>query len=86
MELCRLILPDDISYLDPSSVNGLNLYCYCLNNPIMYIDSDGHVALWILALVGIVVPGAVSGVINVMTKSENDSAMGAFIGFFLKEL
>ena len=41
-ELCRWISPDDIEYLDPESVNGLNLYCYCFNNPIMYKDSSGH--------------------------------------------
>lgn len=23
-------------------MNGLNLYCYCLNNPINYVDSNGH--------------------------------------------
>ncbi len=34
-ELCRWISPDDIEYLDPESVNGLNLYCYCFNNPVM---------------------------------------------------
>ena len=31
-ELCRWISPDDIEYLDPESVNGLNLYCYCKND------------------------------------------------------
>ena len=41
-ELCRFISPDDIEYLDPESVNGLNLYCYCKNNPIMYADPSGH--------------------------------------------
>ena len=41
-ELCRFIQPDDIEYLDPSSINGLNLYCYCFNNPIMYYDHSGH--------------------------------------------
>ena len=34
-ELCGWISPDDIEYLDPKSVNGLNLYCYCYNNPVM---------------------------------------------------
>ena len=34
-ELCRWISPDDIEYLDPESVNGLNLYCYCFNDPVM---------------------------------------------------
>ena len=41
-ELCRFISPDDVSYLDPSSINGLNLYVYCANNPIMYVDPSGH--------------------------------------------
>ena len=41
-ELCRFISPDSIEYLDPESVNGLNLYCYCANDPINHIDPDGH--------------------------------------------
>jgi len=44
-ELCRFISPDDVEYLDPESVNGLNLYCYCKNNPIMYADPSGHIAI-----------------------------------------
>lgn len=51
-ELCRWISPDDIEYLDPESVNGLNLYCYCLNNPIMYVDPDGHMPKWAQWVVG----------------------------------
>ena len=46
-ELCRFIQPDDIEYLDLSSINGLNLYCYCFNNPIMYYDPTGHFP-WLL--------------------------------------
>ena len=41
-ELCRFISPDDVSYLDPSIINGLNLYCYCYNNPVNYSDISGH--------------------------------------------
>ena len=29
-----MISPDSIEYLDPSSINGLNLYSYANNNPI----------------------------------------------------
>ena len=32
----------DVSYLDTSYHNGLNLYCYCNNNPIMFIDPEGN--------------------------------------------
>jgi RHS repeat-associated protein len=38
----RWLSPDDIEYLDPQSINGLNLYAYCFNNPVMYKDSNGH--------------------------------------------
>ena len=46
-ELCRFISPDSIEYLDPQSINGLNLYCYCMNNPIMYADPSGHLPEWL---------------------------------------
>ena len=51
-ELCRFISPDDVSYLDPSTINGLNLYCYCYNNPISYADPSGHSAILIGLIIG----------------------------------
>ncbi|MDD6249474.1 MAG: RHS repeat-associated core domain-containing protein [Bacillales bacterium] len=48
----RFITPDSIDYLDPESINGLNLYCYCYNNPIMYADPDGHMPKWAQWVVG----------------------------------
>ncbi|MDY3899316.1 MAG: RHS repeat-associated core domain-containing protein, partial [Bacilli bacterium] len=41
-DIYEWLTPDDIGYLDIESVNGLNLYCYCENNPIMYADPSGH--------------------------------------------
>ena len=38
----RFISPDDTGYLDPESVNGLNLYAYCNNDPVNYCDPNGH--------------------------------------------
>ena len=38
---CRFINADDISYIEPETINGLNLYAYCLNNPIIYLDPYG---------------------------------------------
>jgi len=32
---------DNLSYINPDSINGLNLYCYCENNPIMRVDHTG---------------------------------------------
>ena len=41
-ELGRFISPDTIDYLTPDTINGLNLYAYCNNNPVMNVDPSGH--------------------------------------------
>jgi len=42
--LGRFINPDTIDYLEPKNINGLNLYAYCNNNPVMNVDPTGHSA------------------------------------------
>ena len=44
-EIGRFISPDSTKYLDPESINGLNLYAYCLNNPVNCVDYTGTIAL-----------------------------------------
>ena len=45
--VCRFISPDSHEYLDPETFGGLNLYAYCLNNPVNYkqrpVSSGGSV-------------------------------------------
>ncbi|MBQ9714427.1 MAG: hypothetical protein IJV83_03810 [Clostridia bacterium] len=41
-EIGRFMSIDGIEYLDPESINGLNLYAYCNNNPVMNIDPNGN--------------------------------------------
>lgn len=67
-ETCRFINADDTSYLDPEKINGLNLYAYCGNNPVMAVDPDGNFPilafiLGICALVGLglTIAGVASG-------------------------
>ncbi len=48
----RFISPDDTAYLDPESVNGLNLYAYCNNDPVNYADPSGHLPNWAKWLIG----------------------------------
>ena len=52
----RFISLDVLSILDEtkSQINGLNLYMYCNNNPIMYVDPSGHFAFSTL-LIGLAV-------------------------------
>ena len=44
-ELCRFISPDSVDYLDPSSINGLNLYaCYISGEAVLvkFNDMNGN--------------------------------------------
>ena len=62
--VCRFISRDSIEYADPESINGLNLYVYCSNNPVMNVDPYGGFALTtfgILAIIGIVSAAMVLG-------------------------
>ena len=40
-EVGRFLNMDSIEYADPESVNGINLYSYCINDPVNYIDPFG---------------------------------------------
>lgn len=56
----RFITIDDISYIDPETINGLNLYAYCLNNPVMYVDPTGHAPWWSWFVSGLQVLGGIA--------------------------
>lgn len=58
----RFISPDDISYLAPWLIGGLNLYAYCLCNPIMYFDPDGNSVTLIIILICVAIGATIGGV------------------------
>ena len=49
----RFISPDDTAYLDTETPNGLNLYCYCGNDPVNYADPSGNDPLLVALLIGL---------------------------------
>ena len=86
-ELCCWISPDDIEYLDPESVNGLNLYCYCFNNPVNYkqrpVSSGGSVISSSISVGGSSVGGNLGGVENSSAPWWASTAVGAIPDFIL---
>ena len=86
-ELCRFVTIDDTAYLDPNAINGLNLYAYCLNNPVMCIDPDGHLPRWLQWLLGgIIIIGAIAlsfvtaGLATPIATALGGGVMGVIIG------
>ena len=80
-ETGRFINADEISNLDESSLNGLNLFIYCGNNPITFTDPFGNTKWWewlLSALIAIVVVVAVVAV-TVLTAGIG-TAIGTALG------
>ena len=68
----RFISPDDANYLDPENVNGLNLYCYCNNDPVNFVDPSGHSVVALL-IGGFILGAATGAAISFTTQMiEND--------------
>ncbi len=49
---------DSTEYLEPDQIGGVDLYAYCGNNPIMYVDPTGHFAISLL-VIGFIVGAAI---------------------------
>ncbi|MCM1289490.1 MAG: RHS repeat-associated core domain-containing protein [Corallococcus sp.] len=77
-ETGRFINADDISYLDPETLGGLNLYAYCGNNPVIHYDPTGEIVLLCL-LIGLLVgavAGAVAGGVTAYNAAKDSGATG----------
>ena len=57
---CRFINMDSFDYADPEQLNGLNLYVYCVNNPVMGYDPEGTfvISIGIVTALGILAAGS----------------------------
>ena len=67
-ETGRFVTIDDISYLDPETINGLNLYAYCGNNPVMNVDPTGEF-FWFLFFIAIAVGAIIGGLVNAISTA-----------------
>ena len=45
----RWLNSDSIDYLEPQNITCLNLFAYCNNNPVIYVDENGNFAIAIAA-------------------------------------
>lgn len=73
-ETGRFITIDGIEYLDPETINGLNLYAYCGNNPVMNVDPTGEIFFLFALLIGVVtgaLMGGVVGGVSAVIKGQN---------------
>ena len=44
-EIGQFISPDTQDYLVPETIGGVDLYAYCMYNPVMYVDPSGHIMI-----------------------------------------
>ncbi len=82
-ETGRFITIDGIEYLDPETINGLNLYAYCGNNPVMNIDSNGNIFITFLLVsigVGLLFGGVVSGVTAYNNGERGKDLFASIVG------
>ena len=82
-EIGRFINADDVSVLDLTNVaiNGLNLYAYCLNNPVNEVDENGDLPSWLKWLIGAFVI-ALSAFLTIVTAGGFAAAGVAFASVF----
>ena len=80
-QIGRFINVDDIGVLDVTKIalNGLNLYAYCLNNPVNQVDEIGDMPNWLKWLIGGIIIAA-AAVLTVVTAGGFAAAGAAFAG------
>ena len=78
-EIGRFINMDSIDYADPESINGLNLYAYCGNNPVMGYDPDGTIDFGKIFAASVIVIGA--SLLIALTAGSAAIAIAGALGF-----
>ena len=90
----RWLNADSIEYLDINNVGCVNLFAYCNNNPVMFIDPEGTDFIGLLISLGISVAFSMGGAVIKDWKDNGDidgsigfeGYMGAFVNGFISGL
>ena len=72
-EVGRFLNRDSVSYANPETINGLNLYSYCLNNPVEYTDPYGTTEWWEWLISGLEI---LAGTVLVVTGVASSIGVG----------
>ena len=75
-EVGRFLNRDSVQYADPETINGLNLYAYCLNNPVEYADPTGSFPV-LGFILGIM---AIGGLITTACGVASDNNIATAVG------
>ena len=76
-EVGRFLNIDSLDYADSETINGLNLYAYCGNNPVMGYDPEGT---WNWSAFGLIAAIVVSAVVGVALTIASGGIAGAVLG------
>ncbi len=78
-QLGRFVNADDISTLDITQItlNGLNLYAYCLNNPVNEVDENGY---FISFLIGLLIAAAIGAAVGAVSYTASVVIKGVTTG------
>ena len=75
-EWCRWLTIDSVEYLEPGSVNGMNLFTYCYNDPVNYVDPSGCFPILSLILCGVALIGMGLTIGGVASNNNSLTAVG----------
>ena len=77
-EIGQFISRDTVDYMEPDKIGGLDLYAYCNNNPVMYVDPTGHLAITTAILAFLVVHGMSVAIAATLVAG---TVIGGIIGY-----